>query len=394
MKQNFFRVGFMALMSATLLISCGKDNTDEDEAVVTPEIILSAPADNATINMATAEYELGITFTWEKVSQITDYLLEVSADQTFASTVASVSGNQDSYLWTAAEIETQLLLLEVDYEQSKVLYWRVKPATIGQEAVTTTRSFTVTRKQHPPKYGEWLFDDASKLEKAFFGNDLKLSGTIKQVDGPNGSDKAVSILGLDGEIEVNHGIKPVGSDKFVNEYTVLLDLKFEIAGIYVVLYHMAAFCPLPVPDPTASQQPNRYILAIEGPGDGISGGNISGISQLWSVTGSDTLDNWSWALNDWHRLVFRFKAEEEMSAWVDGTLRAYARDITQLVRDGSRWVLPPEGFILFPKGGAGGGGNQTTKEAICARMAIWDYHLSEAEIKALGKAGDPTDIGN
>jgi hypothetical protein len=382
MKESFFKIVFLALFSALVLISCSED--EKKSEVVTPEIILSAPADNATINMALAEYELGITFTWTKDPQVTDYLFEISADQTFASTIASVSGNQDSYLWTMGEIETQLLALEVDYEQSKVLYWSVKSAKTGQEAITTVRSFTITRKQHPPKYGEWLFDDATDLAKAFVGNDLKLFGTIRQVDGPVDGDKAVSVLFLDGEIQVDHGITPLPPSKYVNEYTMLFDLKFDLTAIYIVLYHIPEYSPIAVAP--------HYFLAIENPTDGTANGNISGISRMWSVTSSDTLDNWSWKLGDWHRLVFRFKAGEEMSAWVDGTLRAYASDVTVLIPDDSRWVLPPQGFMLFPKGSLGGGTNQQTAESIIARFVIWDYHLSEAEIKALGKAGDPTDI--
>jgi hypothetical protein len=406
MKQNFFRIGFMALMSATLLISCGEDDKDkEDEVVVIPEIKLSSPEHRASFNMADAANELGINFTWEKDAQVSDYLFELSTEETFETTVASVSGNQSEYLWTMGEIETQMVALAVDYEQLKVFYWRVRSSRIDQEVTTSVRSISVTRRQHPPKYGEWLFEDFGNLGKATIGTDLELNtqGTYSQVDGPVAGDMALSVYGDLCQVTVWHGIEPVAPNKFVHEYTVLWDVNFTLSGVFIMMRQPEEAGESPTGTP-------NHFFAIQRPGNNPDdASHISGVGVMYSSTASDTLDNHSVAgyptcpyvgnpyptgyffgTNVWHRLVFRFKAGEEMSAWTDGEIRGYATDITPLAPETSMWNLGPR-FTMFVN--SGGGDFQQTKEAKVARIAIWDYALSADEIKALGNAGDPTDIG-
>jgi hypothetical protein len=403
MKTNLFKLVFVMLLGITVLVSsCGKDDK-KDEVPETPaEIILSAPADNATFDMAAAENEAGITFTWVKDAKVTDYLLKVSVEQSFATTVASVSGNQDSYLWTSTEIETKLQELSVDYEQSQTFYWTVTSARSDQQATTKTRSFTVTRKQHPPKYGEWLFDDPANLGKAALGNDLELKWgesdvtkaemfeSVAGVDGDGGDDKALRI-GYFGWLLANHGLKPIGADSRINTYSVLWDVNFRTSGNAVygwMTTYVNHSSPLDHPNG------NLICLALETPNDAGTGGKISGVSNMWSATSSDDLEDYYLPSNQWKRVVFRINLVDQiMETFVDGVLVAKTIEAnkTRLIPNDCIWAWYPEGVVFFPP--IASGGFQQEKKVDVSRIAIWDYCLTPEEIAALGAAGASTDIG-
>jgi hypothetical protein len=394
MKTNLFKLVFVMLIGITVLGSCKKDNKEPEP--VTPEITLSAPADGATFNMAAAENATGITFTWTKDVQVTDYLLKVSAEQTFATTVLSVSGNQNSYLWTSTEIEAKLQELSVDYEQSKTLYWTVVSAKLDQEAITETRSFSITRKQHPPKYGEWLFEDPTNFGKAAVGNDLEVKWgegevtkeeTFESVAGVSGSDKAVRI-GYFGWFIARHGITPIGTDTRINTYSVLWDVNFRHGGNTVYGW-MSSYVGYNHPQMQHSGEEGKIVCMT------MSSQEISGTTNMFSVEEEDDLDDYLMPINEWHRVVLRVDLVNLiMDTYVDGELKATTieRRKERLIPNNCRWAWDPEGVVFFPP--LASGGFQQEKKVDVSRMTIWDYCLTQAEIEALGAAGDPTDIGN
>ncbi|MDR1896703.1 MAG: SusE domain-containing protein [Prevotellaceae bacterium] len=400
MKTNLFKLVFVMLLGITVLGSCKKD--DKEPEPVTPEITLSAPADGATFNMAAAENATGITFTWTKDVQVTDYLLKVSTEQTFATTVVSVSGNQNSYLWTSTEIEAKLVELSVDYESSKTLYWTVVSAKLDQEADTETRSFTITRKQHPPKYGEWLFEDPANFGKATVGNDLELkwwsaggiaeSEMFNPVAGVSGSDQAVRLHNY-GWFIARHGITPIGTDTHINTYTILWDVNIRTPA---TLAYGWMTTDVNHNTPTYHGDVRIISLSIENPNDeGLTGGNISGIQNMWSVTSSDDLDDYHFPSNQWKRFILRVDLENQvMEAFVDGDIKAKTIDAMKgsLIPNNCIWAWLPEGVVLFPP--HGGGGSHEALRVDVSRITIWDYCLTPTEIAALGAAGAPTDIGN
>jgi hypothetical protein len=307
----------------------------------------------------------------------------------------SISGNQDSYIWTSTEIEARLQELSVDYEQSKVLYWTVTSAKLDQEAETETRSFTVTRKQHPPKYGEWLFDDPANLGKAALGNDLELkwgedevteAETFESVAGVSGSDKALRI-GYFGWLIARHGISPIGTDTRINTYTVLWDVNWRTGGGAMYGW-MSTYVGYNHPQMHHSGDPNKLVCMA------MSAGEISGVQNMWSVDDEDELDDYLMPENQWHRVVFRLDLTNlTMDTFVDGVLVATTieRRKPRLIPNESLWAWFPEGVVFFPP--LASGNFQQEKKVDVSRMTIWDYCLTPEEIQALGAAGDPTDIG-
>jgi hypothetical protein len=115
-------------------------------------------------------------------------------------------------------------------------------------------------------------------------------------------------------------------------------------------------------------------------------GQISGVMTLWSDD-SDTVPESQkicYVTDKWYRLVWRVDlTNRKMDFWVDGKQLAYdCSNPTVLVPDRCLWALEPDGvIILSPYNGV--------KRRI-ARLAFWDYYISNEEIISLGIAGDPT----
>jgi len=183
MQTKYLKMTMYALLISALTFACGDDEEDEKEPeVITAVIELSSPADAATFDMQTVE---AITFEWKKDANLSDYQLLVSATQDLANPVVSITGDQASYEWAGSTIEAVLIELGVDYLGSQVFYWSVKPTSLTIETETSVRSFTVTRKNHPPKYGEWLFDDANSPGKALVGEDITIHWTDRNLASEN-----------------------------------------------------------------------------------------------------------------------------------------------------------------------------------------------------------------
>jgi len=99
---------------------------------------------------------------------------------------------------------------------------------------------------------------------------------------------------------------------------------------------------------------------------------------------------------DWVRVVLAVDLKSvpiRAEVWLDGVKRVYPTD-TQLssftddmTKTRINWL--PEGVVLFPQQGEA----NMLSSADYARVAIWDYALTEDEIVALGVAGDPTTVG-
>jgi hypothetical protein len=427
MQTKYLKMSMYALLISALTFACGDDEEDEKEPeVITAVIELSSPADAATFDMQTVE---AITFEWKKDANLSDYQLLVSATQDLANPVVSITGDQASYEWAGSTIEAVLIELGVDYLGSQVFYWSVKPTSLTIETETSVRSFTVTRKNHPPKYGEWLFDqvtatagDGFGTVKGLIGEDLRIRGTttvsafatawypVKTFgweDGKNGPKAGLKALDLKGLswLQVTHGMKPQGSDKYINCYTMLWDyyavsLSSEKNTVTLCNPFLDNYWTRPELDLAAlSAIPKNadrgaslnQCMSIENMGP-TGTGNISGVQTIWSNTADtfpDDMGN-TFVTGKWYRLVWRVDlTNQKMDFWVDGKGLAYDRsNPTVLVKDASRWALDPDGFYICATRNA----NILTDRI--GRFVIWDYYISNDEVKALGVAGDPTDIGN
>jgi hypothetical protein len=83
--------------------------------------------------------------------------------------------------------------------------------------------------------GAWEFDDTNDLLHAETGIDLQLNGTLSVVPGPMPGDGAIEI-GRESYFECMHNMAPNGgSSDWVNNYTVLMDVRISSTAIWHAL---------------------------------------------------------------------------------------------------------------------------------------------------------------
>lgn len=85
----------------------------------------------------------------------------------------------------------------------------------------------------PAPAGLWLFDDTEAPGRAAQGNDLELVGEHEGVAGPGG--KSAARVGLGSHFRCLHGIPPNGSGAKVNTYTLIMDLRSDLANRFNAL---------------------------------------------------------------------------------------------------------------------------------------------------------------
>ena len=86
-----------------------------------------------------------------------------------------------------------------------------------------------------PLVGRWIFEDTDNLVKATVGNDLVLVGSHSSVSGPDAENRAVNI-GIGSYYICQHNIPPNGNGEKVNEFTIVMDVKFNQASVWYTLY--------------------------------------------------------------------------------------------------------------------------------------------------------------
>ncbi len=82
--------------------------------------------------------------------------------------------------------------------------------------------------------GHWTFDNQDSLLKAETGNPLILTGNHFAAPGPAGNDGAVTI-GPGNFYTIEHGIEPNGGGAMVNSYTLMMDVKIPVDGLWYAL---------------------------------------------------------------------------------------------------------------------------------------------------------------
>jgi hypothetical protein len=423
MQTKFFKIAMIALFASAFIVSCSDD--DKEPAKVPAEMKLDFPAGGATIDMQADEYKEGIELKWLAVENVSSYILEVSNKDDFSNLLVNISGNQTSYAWTMGDIDTRLEELGIAYEEQLLLYWRVKPANPldFSEVIEETRSFLIVRRKHPGLYGEWLFD-TSDYGKATTGTDLEVKFAEQQgdytlanqfalVDGPVAGDKACRI-GAWGWFICRHGIPAEKGDEYVSRYTLLTDIKFNNVG-NGGSYHIMA-CTNLCWFGWGSHGANRPESCTSGglqqilQGYSVMPSNAEGTAQysialsnatyLSTHSSPDDFDDnqlFIPKVDTWYRMVLTVDLKlttPRAEVWIDGIRRVWPSD-TQLSKftadlASTRINWLPEGVVLAA-GSSGGSSNMFTADY--ARIAIWDYALTKAEVEALGVAGDPTEIG-
>lgn len=141
--------------------------------------------------------------------------------------------------------------------------------------------------------GRWTFDNPSNLLDATVGNDLLLTGTHSLVPGVNLVDQAVAI-GVGSYYTCNHGIASNGGGSYVNEYSILFDIKIDNPNQYYSFIQ------------TNQTNSNDGDLFINPNGQiGVSATGYSGFSLK---------------ANEWYRILITVDLGSSIRFYVDGKL--------------------------------------------------------------------------
>jgi hypothetical protein len=196
--------------------------------------------------------------------------------------------------------------------------------------------------------GKWKFDDANDLLKAEpdLGLPLELVGSHAAMAGPDAGNGAVKI-GVGGHYKMSHGIAPNGGGAYVNEYSLLIDFKAPVLGVWNALFQTS---------PTNSNDGDCFIN---------TSGNIGVAATGYS--------SYTVKTNEWYRLVISVKNGTHYQYYLDGQL-LHNGNVQSL--DG-RFALDNLLLVFADEDGE-------DNEIHCAELAIWNYPLSAAEVAALG----------
>jgi len=217
--------------------------------------------------------------------------------------------------------------------------------------------------------GLWEFGNADDLTAATVGNDLVLAGgTVHTaVAGVGAGDGAVSI-GIGSYYECTAGIAANGGGSWVNEYTLLFDVKY----------------------PTSSAGKWRAFLNTNNANSNDGDYFIHPSDESWGVAAIGYTDNaavgeFYSSPDTWYRVVMSVDMGDTnpfFKLYIDGTL--VATHTSSLGLDGrhSLYTDPAVTLLLFADE------NGEDAEMHCSAVAIWDRPLTAEEIAVLGGPGD------
>lgn len=198
--------------------------------------------------------------------------------------------------------------------------------------------------------GRWTFDQPfSLLEPAGVGKPLVLVGTDESVDGPTPTNYATRI-GIGSHYKITHEIAANGGGLLVNEYSIRIDFRAPSLEKWHCFFQTS---------PTNTNDGDCFI-------------NPSGNIGL-QATG---YSSYSINQNEWYRMVVSVQNGSQYLIYLDGSL-VLTGSIQAI--DG-RFGLDKDLLIFADEDGE--------DDIIdCAELAIYNYPLTEAEVKALGGFG-------
>ncbi len=205
--------------------------------------------------------------------------------------------------------------------------------------------------------GLWEFNDPNNLQSTVAGGlplTLNSGGVHARVTGYDAADRAVKI-GVGSYYNCEHGIAPNGGGSYVNEFTLLFDVKYPTtsSGQWMCFYQTS---------PTNSNDGDFFVQ--------------SGTGKLGVAATGYTARNTK--METWYRVVVSVDNGSFYRIYVDGEL--WLQGTVQAV-DG-RFSLDPKVLLFADEDGEDAEMHVTT-------AAIWDNPLSDNEILGLGKVGDP-----
>ncbi len=206
----------------------------------------------------------------------------------------------------------------------------------------------VMRNASAEMVGLWQFDNAGNFAAATVGNDLILQGSsFAAIQGIADNDGAVRV-GNNSFLVINHSIGSNGGGNFVNQWTIVYDIKCPLQSEY---------CSLLQTNTTNSNDGDLFIK---------SNGEIGVSATRYTAAGV-------MPANIWSRLILRVNNGNFYQIWLDGI--CVLEGETQAV-DG-RFSLENT-VLLF----ADNDGEEDMVDV--TRIALYDEALSESEIVSLG----------
>ncbi|MCX6151234.1 MAG: metallophosphoesterase [Ignavibacteriales bacterium] len=214
--------------------------------------------------------------------------------------------------------------------------------------------FQTILSQTPNPVGQWKFDEPTNLTKSEIGTDLELVGSQESVEGPAAGNGAAKI-GIGSYYKMTHGIIANGGGIRVNEYSIQIDFKIPANGTWYSFFQT---------NPANSDDGDCFINTT---------GNIGVAATGYS--------NMQVKNDEWYRLIVSVKNGLQYKYYLDG----------QLIQNGNVQVIDGrfslnDVLLIF----ADNDGEDS--EISCAELKIWNYSLSEQEIKNLGGFGHQTGI--
>jgi hypothetical protein len=203
----------------------------------------------------------------------------------------------------------------------------------------------------PERKGWWKFDNPSDLLKAEDSclASLQLVGSHEVAPGPTDGNGAVTI-GVGSYYKLQHAIEANGGGTFVNEYSLLFDVKVPSLSVWHSFFQTD----------TANISDADFFINPEG-SIGVAAVGYSGY----------TIKN-----SEWYRLVIAVKTPTLFTVYLDGKVLLTGNP--QTLDD--RFSLNQFLLIFADENGEDG-------EISCAELSIWNQYLTSEQAEELGGYG-------
>lgn len=309
-----------------------------------PDVIfLKYPLQGYTIDLNNPEIPQTQLFSWAELESVSGYILKISTDPNFPDDKTFIRnvGNKSSFELNISDIS------EFVASGSSKCYWTVLPSSMNTDVNLQKRNLNIYRQLSPS--GLWLFDNPSDPFNGIIGAPLieGSAGTkITLAAGPSESNKALFVPEYSYLI-CEHGISPKLDDKYVNEYSILMDLK------------LTSFKWFSIAHINPEHWNGQWFISPSGE---------AGVGVFWGSSAKYM------ELNKWHRVIFSVKLDERIKIYLDG-------ELANTINTDTSWkdhdhALRPQLYILKDDDSWNDRNN-----AYISELRIWDSALNDLEVE-------------